>query len=133
MIIEKKVSVQGEFAKAGVDITDGSMITLLDEGTITSGEFGDRHTFKVQTQNGEKNLSLNQTSKNNLVDAFGTDSKLWIGKKVKAWVIKTMVSGKLRNVVYLAPSDWTMSDSGTFSAPSMVKSVEEEYIDEYPS
>jgi hypothetical protein len=73
--------------------------------------------FKIQTRNGEKNLSFNQTTMNNLIDEFSDETSSWVGKKVKVWMIKAMVSGKLQNVVYLSGLGWTMADDGTFMAP----------------
>jgi hypothetical protein len=117
MKMHKKVSVRGDFAKVGEDIRDGEVITINDAGTVISGEYGERTAFKIETRNGEKVLSFNQSSVNNLIEAYGEDSDQWIGKAAKAWIIKTMVSGKLRNVVYLAHPDWTMLDDGTFVPP----------------
>ena len=117
MILHKKISVGGQFAKVGEDIKDGDFIKLLDAGQTVDGEFGARQVFKVETKNGEKNLSFNQTSINNLIDGFGEDTDKWTGKEVKVWIIKAMVSGKLRNVVYLSPTDWIMSDDGEFIPP----------------
>lgn len=112
MLIKKKVSANGEFAKVGVDIKDGDVVTILDGGTITSGEFGDRHTFGIKTAKGDKIISFNQTSLNNLVDAFGDDSEDWVNKKVKVFLVKQMVSGTLRNIAYFAGEDWEMTDKG---------------------
>ena len=117
MELTKKVSVRGDFAKVNEDIRDGDVITIKDAGTTISGEYGKRTAFKIETRNGEKILSFNQSSINNLIDAYGKESEGWAGKSAKAWVIKTMVSGKLCNVVYLAHPDWTMLDDGTFVSP----------------
>lgn len=110
----KKVSVQGDYAKIGEDIRDGDVIKILDAGTVISGDFGDRTAFKVVTTNGEKVLSFNQTSVNNLVEALGEESENWKDQEVKVFVIKQMVSGKLRNIAYLTGKDWTMTDDGQF-------------------
>lgn len=112
MKIFKKVSANGEFAKVGIDIKDGDVVTILDAGTITSGEFGDRHTFGIKTAKGDKIISFNQTSLNNLVDAFGDDSEDWVNKKVKVFLVKQMVSGTLRNIAYFAGEDWEMTEKG---------------------
>jgi len=114
MKIQKKVSIGGDFAKIGEDIKDGDVIKILDSGTIISGDYGDRHAFKVETINGEKVLSFNQTSLNNLVDAIGEESESWVGQEAKVFVVKQMVSNKLRNIAYLTGKDWTMTDDGTF-------------------
>jgi len=118
MKIIKKVSVSGEFAKVGKDIVDGDVVEILDSGTIISGEWGDRHAFKIGTSNGERILSFNQTSLNNLIDAFGDNSEEWIGSKVKVFVIKQMIDNKLKNVAYLTGEDWMMTDDGKFLPPT---------------
>jgi len=114
MQIKKKVSLNGEWIKSGVDIHDGDIIKINDAGQPVEGEFGTRTVFRVDVGGLEKLLSWNQTSLNNCVDAFGEDSTKWVGKKVKVWILKMMVGGKLKNVVYLSAPDWTMNDDGTF-------------------
>lgn len=113
--MKRKVSLGGEWAKVGEDLIDGGMVKILDAGKEVPGEFGDRTVFKVNTVNGDKNMSFNQTTINNLIDAFGEDSENYIGQSVKVYVVKAMVSGKLRNVVYLAAIDWDMLDDGSFA------------------
>lgn len=114
MKIQKKVSMNGEFCKIGEDVKDGDVVKILDSGTVISGDYGDRHAFKIDTTNGEKILSFNQTSLNNLVDAIGDETENWKGKEIKVFIVKQMVSGKLRNIAYLTGKDWTMLDDGTF-------------------
>tara|TARA_Y100000034_G_scaffold88834_1_gene106705 strand:- start:1012 stop:1443 length:432 start_codon:yes stop_codon:yes gene_type:complete len=110
MKMQKKVNVGGDWAKVGVDIKDQDVITILDEGQTVVGEYGDRDVFQVELASGEKkNLSFNQTSVNNLVDGLGDESTTWVGKKIKAWVIRALVSGKMRNIAYLAPEGWEMN------------------------
>lgn len=113
MKIQKRVSVQGEWAKAKEDFNTGDLIEILNEGLTMEGDYGPRQVFKINTKNGEKNLSFNQTSINNLVDAYGDDTKKWVGKKANTEIIKSNVSGKLVNVVYLFGEDWKMLDDGS--------------------
>ena len=112
MKIQKIIKAQGDFAKKGTDIKDGDIVKILDGGQIISGDYGDAHVFKIETRNGEKNLSVNQTSLNNLVDELGDETSLWIGKEVKVWLVRQSVSGQLKNVVYLTGRDWDMVDDG---------------------
>ena len=114
MKLVKKVSVGGEYAKKGEDILDGDELTIKNAGETVEGKFGEQLVFKVETRNGERNLNLNQKSQNNLIDAYGDDTDNWVGKKVIAHMIKTMVQGKLTNVVYLAHPGWLMDDEGNF-------------------
>ncbi len=106
MKVSKKVSVAGQFAKLGQDFDEGDEITILNGGDIITGEFGDRHAFKIKTKNGERILSFNQTSLNYLIEAYGDETDTWVNKNAKVWVIDQNVSGKIRAVVYLTAPDW---------------------------
>jgi len=138
MIMQKKVSMGVAFArkkayeyegvKYEADVKDGDILTVLDEGKVIIGQYGEQHVFKVKTRNGEKALTLNQKSINNLVDSFGEDSNGWINKDVKAWVLKAMVSGKLSLIVYLSHPEAEMDEEGNFSSGD----GELLPIDEYP-
>jgi hypothetical protein len=115
MKMNKRVSIRGEFAKIGQDIRDGDIITILDGGTVITGQFGEQTAFHIQNPAGkELVLSFNQSSINNLIDAYGEDSESWKGKQARAWVVKMMVSNSLKNVAYLAHPDWVMTDDGRF-------------------
>ena len=106
MQITKKVSVAGQYAKLGVDFDEGDSITILNGGDITTGQFGEQHTFKVETKNGERNMSFNQTSLNYLIDAYGGDTDEWVKKAVKIWVVDMNVQGKMRAVAFLTDPSW---------------------------
>jgi len=115
MIVEKKVSIQGEWVKVGEDIKDGDNINIIDGGKIVESEYGPRHAFNIKIKNGEiKLLSFNQTTMNNMIDAFGGETEDWKGRTVKVWVIKSNVAGKMRNVVYLTAPNWIMGDDGFY-------------------
>lgn len=124
MKMTKKTSIGGAYVKTKAyeyeghefeaDIKDGDVVTILDAGSIVMGEYGEQRVFKLNTRNGEKNFALNQTSVNNLVDAFGEESEEYIGKEVKVWLIKAMVSGKLQLVKYLSALSAVMDEEGRF-------------------
>lgn len=114
MLVQKKVSIQGEWAKAKIDLFTGDIIKILNGGQIIPGDFGDRHCFKIETKNGEKILSFNQTTMNYLIDAFGFETDKWINQQVKVWLIKSNVQGKMRDVVYLTAPDWIEGDDGFY-------------------
>lgn len=116
MKIQIKTGIRGTWAKAGLDLKDGDVVEILDAGqTDTSGNFGPKQVFKISTKGGEKNLSLNQTSLNNLGKAYGDETENWVNKKAKVFVIKQMVGDGLKNVVYLAHPKAEMDDEGHFS------------------
>ena len=108
MKVSKVIRAQGEYAKVGQDLKDGMYIRIVDEGQVVTGDFGDRHVFKVVTLNGEKNLSFNQTSMNNLIEEFGDDTVTWVGKEAKVWLITQSVSGQMKKVCYLTATNWEM-------------------------
>ena len=113
MLYHKKTSL-GEWAKKGEDIKDQDIITVLNEGqTDESGEFGPRQVFLVQLVGGEeKNVAFNQTSINNMIDAFGEDSAKWVGKKVKVWLVRQNVAGKFVQVLYVSSPKAIFGDEG---------------------
>jgi len=87
MKYQKKVSL-GSWLKKGEDVKDGDLITIANEGKKTTGEYGEQDVFLMKTGDKEGNISINQTSINNWIDAFGDDSINWIGKEVKVMVVK---------------------------------------------
>lgn len=111
----KKVSV-GAFAKKGVDINNGDMITIANEGKQIPSAFDPEKTqdvFLVKLKTGEeKNINVNQTSMNGLIDAFGDDSLNWIGKEVKCHLITQNVSGKFVKVLYIAHPMAELTETG---------------------
>jgi len=123
--IQKIVRAQGQYAKKNEDIKDSDIITILDGGQVITGEYGDRMVFKVKTRNGERNLAFNQKSLNNIIDAYGEDTESWVGKDVKVWLIRAMVSGKLQHIVYLSHPSWLMTEDGSFHAPNKGTSNDE--------
>ena len=114
MKITKKVSMQGDWAKVGEDIVDGGTITILNEGKEVDGDYGKRLVFTIKTKNGEKIMTFNQTSLNNLVDAYGDDSNAWKDEMAKTYVVKQKVGDKLKNVAYICGIGWDMLDDGQF-------------------
>jgi hypothetical protein len=128
---KKKVSISGEWAKVKVDINNGDVLEILTDAKIVSGEYGDRQVYTVKTKNGEKLLSFNQTSLNNLIDAYGDDSAKWVGKKVNVTVIKMNVSGKFRDIIYLVGEGWEMQEDGSVKKIGAQGAVPSDGI-EYP-
>ena len=108
----KKVSV-GAFAKKGVDINSGDIVTIANEGKQIEGLYGPQNVFLIKLKDGEeKNISVNQTSMNALIDVFGEDSLHWVGKRVKVWIIKQNVSGKFLDVLYIASPEAELGENG---------------------
>lgn len=124
MIYQKKVSV-GSFLEKGVDIKDGDIVEIANEGKESEGKFGTQNLFLIKTANKEGNVAFNQTSINCCIDAFGADSKNWIGKKVKVWAILSNVQGKMTKVYYFTHPEAKLDDDGGWISP---KNTDEEEI-----
>jgi len=125
-IYTKKVSV-GAFLKKGTDIKDGDVVELANEGTEVQGEFGMQNIFLVKLSDGrEGNVSINTTSINGIIDAYGEQAVNWVGKKVKATKIKQNVAGKFLDVWYFAHPDAELTESGfVLKAKSDIPVVED--------
>jgi hypothetical protein len=121
MEAQKKVSIKGEWAEKKVDYFDGDVLEIKDAGKMITGEYGDRQVHTFETKNGDKLISLNQTTINNLVDAYGSDTDNWVGKKVRAFIVKMNVAGKMVNVAFFADESWEMNDDNGEFAPAGVQ------------
>lgn len=107
MKFEKQI--QGEFAKPNRDFHDGDIIQLLSEGEKrlapkSNDNDKDRWQwiFKARVGGDVKIIKLNGTSLNNMIEAFGTESKDWIEKDIKVWVKEQLVGNKTYDVAYFA-------------------------------
>lgn len=130
MIYHKQVSV-GAFLKKGEDIKDGDIVVIASEGKQVEGQYGIQDIFLIKLKDGkEGNISLNATSLNCLIDAYGEDSKNWIGKSAKVWAILSNVQGKMTKVYYFTHPEATIDDSGTFSIPNQQTPNEQNLDDE---
>ena len=124
MIYKKKISA-GAFLKKGEDIKDGDIVEIANEGKQVEGQFGLQNLFLIKTKDGkEGNMSLNQTSLNNLIDAFGEDATKWIGKAAKVWAILSNVQGKMLKVYYLSHIDAEINEDGEFLIPKVKEDKE---------
>jgi len=122
MQLEKVIKVAGAFARKEnyewegnqyeADIKDGDKVTITDQGTEVTGQYGPQVVFSIKTRNGDKNLPLNQSSINILVDAFGGDTNLWVGKEVKVLTKKGVFAGKKGIAAYLVTNDYSLDDFG---------------------
>lgn len=109
MIVKKRVSV-GNYAKKKKDYNDGDLLTILDEGKEIEGRFGMQTVFKVKLTGGEFAMPINATSLENLADEYGEDTREWIGKEARVWLVKQNVAGKIVDVAYLTHKDKTLED-----------------------
>src|SRR3990167_4006379 len=66
--------------------------------------------IKFEGLNDVLNINLNRATINGLVDAFGEDSKNWMGKMLTVITEKIMVGGKRVIAMYLLPEGYEMKD-----------------------
>ena len=114
------------------DIQDGDKVKILSEGEVVSGQFGEQQVFKIETRNGEKNYPMNQKTVNILIDAFGEDSKNWVGKEVEVITRKGVYAGKKGIASYLVTDGWELDEYGDLTKPQEVESEDEINADEIP-
>jgi hypothetical protein len=136
MILDKIVSLGAPYAspkpyidkktnqKCDADIKDGDIVKILDEGTTVPDKFNQgksKQSFKIETRNGVKIKDFNATTLNNLIDAYGKDTKQWVGKEIKMWIFKVPSTDPtkpgFKYNVYSAPIDWEMNEDGKFLNP----------------
>lgn len=124
MIHDKKVSVgagyvrkdpyEYEGKKYEADIKDADIIKIKSGATEVVKDYQGKQStslvFKVETRNGIKAMTFNNSSVNNMIDAFGKDDANWIDKEVKVWMFKALVSGKMQKIVYVAHKDAEMTE-----------------------
>lgn len=113
MAVYKKKTSVGQWLKKNEDFRDKDLLQIANEGQEIQGQYGPQLAFLFKTRDGkEGNVSINQTSLNNIIDAYGEDSKSWVGKKVKVWLIPQSVQGKLTKAAYLSHPQATLEEAG---------------------
>ena len=120
-----KEDYEYEDTKYEADLKDGDTVTILDGGTEEEGKFGEQVNFIIQTRNGEKKLSFNQSTINVLIKEIGEESAEWIGKEVKVILQRKVIAGKKAIVPYLVLGDWAIDDWGELSLPGKLKPHDE--------
>ena len=102
-----KIKPPTNFVQAGIDVKNGDWIIILNEGAYRKiPQQPDREvlTFQVETPLGEKKLlSMNATSQKEFIQAYGDESKVWIGQRGQVEIVKQMVFTKMKEVIYIHP------------------------------
>jgi len=118
MTIYKKRESVGAFLKKGEDFKEDDVLIIASEGKKVEGTYGEQDVFLVKLPDErEGNVSFNSTSINALIDAYGQESRNWIGKEAKVWAILSNVQGKMIKVYYFTSPDAELSEDGTFILP----------------
>jgi hypothetical protein len=118
MEYNKSLAVQGAWAK-GSAVVSGTRAKLVTETKPIESQFKNKDgTTKMQDvakarfEGGveDLNISLNRATIDGLIDAFGKDSKDWIGHPLTAITEKVVVGGKRVTAVYLVPDGFELKE-----------------------
>lgn len=109
----KKSSI-GAWLKKGEDFKTGELLEILNEGAEVDSQFGGSQTaFMARTAKGkEGNVGFNQTSINNMIDAYGEDAEKWIGQMVKVWIFPDFKDGKMTQKLIITHKDAELTAKG---------------------
>jgi len=97
-------------------VYNGQKFAILTEAKpieeIYKGETNIRNTVKVKVEGGAEplNYDLNKPTIAGLIDAFGEDSRAWIGKVLRAHTEKVRVAGRAGIMVILYPEGFKVQD-----------------------
>jgi len=109
-----KIKSPSEFVMPKVDVQDGELLIILDEGEyrkLPQDPNREVLTFKVKIPSGEtKRLSMNATSQKELLQAWGDDSKAWVGKKVRVEIVRQRVFDKTKDIIFLHPEGFSIPE-----------------------
>lgn len=125
----RKMTYEYDGVKYEADIKDGDIVTILDSGSVETGQFGEQYNLKIKTRNGDKRVTLNQNTINVLVDEFGEDAENWIDKEVKVLTKKAVIAGKKVIIVYLVSGEWFLDEYGELIRPTIDSEFPEIDID----
>ena len=118
MRYQKSNFVGGSWVK-GSEVVSGSKVKIVSETEPQPSKFTNKDgsvkmqdVAKVRFQGADeaKNMNLNRATINGLVDAFGEDSKKWIGQVLTAITEKMVVAGKRVTAVYLLADGYELKE-----------------------
>lgn len=69
---------------------------IVDEPVFVETKFGEKLQCKVKVDTEEMMWTMNNTSKDTLIDQFGYDTKDWIGKQIPIEVLKVRVGSETK-------------------------------------
>ena len=129
-----KVAYEYEDTKYEADLKEGDTIKILSGGVEEDGNYGKQINLNIETRNGTKKISLNQSTLNCLIKNFGEDDNEWIGKEVKVILVGRVIGGKKKIVCFLVAGNWGIDKWGELADLSeeeaIEKSEEDKVLDE---
>lgn len=110
-MVNAKDFFSGNFLRAE-DCKGGEICEILEDAEITEIQTQEGKTkavmnleitFDVAGKKSEKTFTPNKTNGNILTEAFGEETKNWIGKKFKIDLVKVRVFKELKNSIIVVP------------------------------
>ena len=88
------------------DVKTNDLIKFLEEGEEVEKEFQGKSRIALQItimlKSGDKKLmTLNGTSKANMIDAYGDDTAVWIGKYGRVEIANQKIGKDFKDVLYI--------------------------------
>jgi len=83
-----------------------SKIEILSEFDLKDTDFGKKLQGQVRcddTAKSELTLTMNNTSKDAMIDTHGTNTKLWIGKSISIQNAKVSTQSGMKDTIFLKP------------------------------
>ena len=117
--MEYTKSVGGNWLTAD-DLKEGDQVKLVTESKMQDGKYKypdgnpkKENIVKARLKGAEesKNFRLNWATINGLMDAFGPESKGWVGKVLTVNLLKAMVGDTMRTIVYLIPEGFELKEN----------------------
>lgn len=114
MQIEKSSGVGGSWIDKK-SLKNGDIIKIKSEATWIEGTNGKQLVAKmrVKGQSEDVNVTINTPTKNAFVDAFGSDSALWIDKVLTVAVEPGIFAGKRGIMLNLVPEGYVIGEDAT--------------------
>lgn len=115
--MEYTKSKGGKYVNAE-EVENGARVKILDEVTKQEsnfkndkGETKTENVGKVQIEGkpGAFNMRFNWTTIYALIDAFGKESSMWVGKVLTLQKREMLVGDKVRDVMYLIPEGFQLT------------------------
>ena len=101
MIVEKSgMYLNGEFVKQN----SVTKIKILNEPKTVATEFGEKLQCDAECNDSAKSTrkwSINNTSKNALIDLYGKDTKKWIDQTVDIDLVKSSTNIGMKDVIFV--------------------------------
>jgi hypothetical protein len=115
--MEYNKSIGGAWVKSD-EVKTGDKLKIVNEVTKQDSNFKDKdgeakteNVGKVRFEGSDEmlNMRFNWTTIYGLIDAFGKDSKEWIGKTLTVKTLDAMVGDTMRTIVYLVPEGFELA------------------------